>query len=168
LFCCTVTCSSRTFTIMVTITFLPAPKPYLEACACTYVACYIAPSASMMVAPFYMRILYVHDAVHAGLINNAGVQTIPDATTPDGLEVTLGVNFYGPRGPCTSPSCWSLPCSKQHVGRTHPHALCGTHHLRRHWGRRFGTTSSESCVRCMRLLIRPGRGPVQVLLGASH
>jgi NAD(P)-dependent dehydrogenase (short-subunit alcohol dehydrogenase family) len=40
--------------------------------------------------------LYVHDAVHAGLINNAGVQTVSDATTPDGLEVTLGVNFYGP------------------------------------------------------------------------
>jgi hypothetical protein len=47
-------------------------------------------------SPAGMRTLHMHDAARAGLINNAGVQTIPDATTPEGLEVTLGVNFYGP------------------------------------------------------------------------
>eukprot|EP00878_Enallax_costatus_P016154 GHUV01016944.1.p1 GENE.GHUV01016944.1~~GHUV01016944.1.p1 ORF type:complete len:408 (+),score=106.41 GHUV01016944.1:160-1383(+) len=31
-----------------------------------------------------------------GLINNAGLQTPPDATTDDGFEITVGINFFGP------------------------------------------------------------------------
>jgi NAD(P)-dependent dehydrogenase (short-subunit alcohol dehydrogenase family) len=71
------------------------------------------------------------------LINNAGLQTPPDAKTEDGFEITLGVNFFGPfyltqlllpalRGSSPSRIVW-VSSPDEVLGETHWDDIRGDH-----------------------------------------